>query len=126
MRFGWNTNGRWGIWGRCAAVDPAVAGAGLSGLPGAVMVVMEKPRGSASMWIKEARMAALSTIVWPATDAVIAQGLFSMPRVSIDACSNMGGYLPFAGNLDIRPVLFCLDSAPERFVPVRLAEMQID
>ena len=62
-------------------------------------------------------MAALSTIVWPATDAVMAQGFFSMPRVSMDACSNMGGYPSFSGNLDIRPVLFYLDSTPARFVP---------
>jgi hypothetical protein len=112
-----STKALWDL-GRCTVADPDTDMTGFSGPPGAAMVVIAEPRGNASVWISEIRIPALSASVWPAIEAVIAQGLFSIPRVSIDACSNMGGY-PSRWSLDIRPVLFYLDSMPMRFVPER-------
>jgi hypothetical protein len=51
--------------------------------------VKKAARGSVSVWINETRTTALSTAAWPAKETVIAQGRFSSPELSIDACSNM-------------------------------------
>src|SRR5216684_1079864 len=70
-----------------------------------------------SVWINETRATALSAAAWPAKETVMAQGRFSSPELSIDACSNIWIPLPPARVLDIRPVLFYLDTIARWFVP---------
>jgi hypothetical protein len=74
-------------------LDRLCSGAGPGG---ATIPVKKAARGvKESGWISETKATALSAAAWPAKETVIAQGRFSSPEFSIDACSNIWiPYLP--------------------------------